>query len=79
MRQFCQLTDTDRRVLLRHLEDEEYRNIMVVLESMPAITMECDMKGERGVMGVLRGGLTWWGRCSMGHVVRGGGEVGYQL
>ena len=39
------LEDKDRRTLVRHVEDQEYRNIITTLQCMPAVSMECDMKG----------------------------------
>ncbi|XP_067947774.1 translocation protein SEC63 homolog [Watersipora subatra] len=44
LKQFSQLEDKDRRALVRHLEDPEYRNIITTLRNMPAVSMVCDMK-----------------------------------
>lgn len=46
LKQFCQLADEDRRSLVKHLEDQEYKNIINTLRSIPAVTMQCDMKGK---------------------------------
>lgn len=53
--------------MLRHIEDEEYRNIINTLKGMPAVTMTCDMKGKSAVLSISAMSQSGHGVCLRIH------------
>lgn len=45
LQQYAQLKGEDRRSLLKSLSDEEYENVMKVLEQMPYIDFQTQVEG----------------------------------
>lgn len=44
------MKDEDRRVMLRNLSDQEYRNVINVLAAMPLVKMEVTTEGMTGLL-----------------------------